>query len=168
MPISYLDQRGGRLLHDIFPTVANATKVSSQSSSVGLGFHSEMFFHPTPPDFLMLHCLRADPDGEAATSIASTKDIIQSLPTKQAQALSREEFALDLARLHGSYQHNGRGIVDTDERPVVAALPAHHSGRPVRFEPELTTATTKSGRARASRSRGGGDKRRSQWPTRCR
>lgn len=139
-PISFRDQRSGSLMHDVYPTRKNAKQVSSQSSSVSLGFHTEMFFHPTPPDFLILHCLRADPAGKAATSIASLDDIKSRLTTWEIDALTAPMFAMDLARLHGTYKHEGRPIRHDDPRPVIPVIDEHGVGVQLRFEPELTTA----------------------------
>lgn len=141
-PISYRDQRGGSVFHDIFPTRANATAVSSHSSSASLGFHTEMFFHPQPPDFLLLHCLRADPAGVASTSVAALVDIEAALTGLDRDLLSAPLYAMDLHRLHGSYVCNGRPIAATDPRPMFAMSPSSRESGRFRFEPELTTALT--------------------------
>lgn len=140
-PMSYADQRNGRLYHDVFPTPGNAGALSSQSSQVSLGFHSEMFFHPTPPDFLALHCLRADPDGNASTAVASVYDMIAELDAAHVTQLCAPNYALDLARLHGSYVAEGRAIRETDPRPLIPVIARSSGTVTLRFEPELTTPT---------------------------
>ncbi|MGR6998872.1 TauD/TfdA family dioxygenase [Yinghuangia aomiensis] len=144
-PISYADQRGGALFHDVYPTLANAVKVSSQSSAVGLGFHSEMFFHPSPPDFVVLHCLRSDPGGTALTGVADLSTIESTLSTADRRTLRRPEFALDLASLHGSYRYAGRRITEEDPRPCIPVIAEGEPGR-FRFEPALMTPTSDVGR----------------------
>lgn len=144
-PISYADQRGGAIFHDIYPTVANAVKVSSQSSAVGLGFHSEMFFHPSPPDFLILHCLRSDPAGTALTGVADLATIESSLSAEDRQVLRQPEFALDLASLHGNYRYAGRHITEKDPRPCIPVIAEGHEAR-FRFEPALMTPTSQISR----------------------
>ncbi|WP_299928917.1 TauD/TfdA family dioxygenase [uncultured Nocardioides sp.] len=145
LPTSYADQRDGRLFHDIYPIEKNALAVSSQSSQVHLGFHTEMFFHPDPPDFLFLHCLRADPAGLAETGVTAVDDITALLTPSEIDELRRPLFALDLANLHGAYLHGGRRITEADPRPVLPILPNTTTpgadGR-FRFEPGLTTPTT--------------------------
>ncbi|GCE37860.1 putative oxygenase (putative secreted protein) [Rhodococcus wratislaviensis] len=138
LPISYRDQRNGTVFHDIFPTAANAMQISSQSSGIILGHHTEMFFHPCPPDHLMLHCLRSDPDRLAQTFVAALPDIESRLPATTREILRAPSFALDLAELHGSYVHRGRPICTGDPRPVI---PIVTDSSPVqfRFEPALTT-----------------------------
>lgn len=144
-PISYADQRNGAIFHDIYPTTFNAEKVSSQSSAVGLGFHSEMFFHPSPPDFLVLHCLRQDPDGTALTGVADLADIERSLSAKDSHTLREPEFALDLARLHGSYHYANQRIAKEDPRPCIPVITEGEEPR-FRFEPALMSPTSDRGR----------------------
>lgn len=142
LPISYRDQREGRLYHDIYPIARSATAVSSQSSKARLGFHTEMFFHPAPPDFLFLHCLRPDPAGQAETGVASLEDITSRLSVGDIRTLRQAKFALDLSRLHGSYVLAGRAITDQDPRPVIPVIGDSTDNGRFRFEPELTTPVT--------------------------
>jgi L-asparagine oxygenase len=142
LPISYLDQRKGRLTHDLYPTRANAEKVSSQSSKVDLGHHTEMFFHPTPPDFLALHCLRADPEGKALTGTAAVEDIKALLRPEDIQVLSEPVFAADLATLHGMYSFAGSPIGQGAPRPAFPVFGDPAANGRFRFEPALTTALT--------------------------
>jgi L-asparagine oxygenase len=141
-PISYVDQRYGNLFHDVFPTRENATNISSQSSTAPLGFHTEMFFHPGAPDFLVLHCLRPDPDHEAITSVAAIEDVINTLDRDTVSELCRPQFAIDLARLHGSYTHDSRAISESDPRPLIAVVELFDNSKRLRFEPELMTPLT--------------------------
>lgn len=142
-PISYVDQRAGAIFHDVYPTRANAAKVSSQSHAVGLGMHSEMFFHPQPPDFLILHCLRSDPACVARTGVADLATIEHSLSSVDRNALRKPEFALDLARLHGSYTFGGRTITEEDPRPCVPVVSSAMATK-LRFEPALMTPISDS------------------------
>lgn len=138
LPISYRDQRNGKVFHDIFPTAENAVQISSQSSGVILGQHTEMFFHPSPPDHLMLHCLRPDPDRRAQTFVSALPDIESRLSASTREILRTPRFALDLAELHGSYTHRGRPINLDDPRPVIPIVD-DSSPTPFRFEPALMT-----------------------------
>lgn len=138
LPISYRDQRAGRIFHDVFPTAENALQTSSQSSGIGLGHHTEMFFHPSPPDHLMLHCLRPDPERVAQTFIAALADIESRLQALTRRVLRTSSFALDLADLHGSYTHCGNPISRQDPRPVIPIVD-EGSATQFRFEPELMT-----------------------------
>lgn len=137
-PIAYLDQRNGKIFHDIYPTAENAAAVSSQSFKVGLGFHTEMFFHPEPPDFVLLHCLRPDPAGIATTSVAALDDIEECLSKVHRNMLRQRRYALDLASLHGRYVHAGNPITQGDPRPIISIASGGLDPR-FRFEPALTT-----------------------------
>lgn len=145
-PIAYADQRAGAIFHDVYPTRANAAKVSSQSHAVSLGLHSEMFFHPAPPDFLVLHCLRSDPACAARTGVADLATIEDVLTSADRDALRQPAFALDLARLHGSYTFAGQPITEDDPRPCVPIISSTMRIR-LRFEPALTTPTSESSRS---------------------
>ncbi len=141
-PISYVDQRDGSVFHDVYPTRKSAAEISSQSSSVDLGLHTEMFFHPEPPDFLMLHCLRSPPDRSACTSVVSLADLEGELSAEDRAALREPLFALDLARLHGRYTINGRPYTEADPRPRIPIVTATQTEVRLRFEPALMTPTT--------------------------
>ena len=138
-PISYFDQRNGNIFHDVFPTRRNSLALSSQSSEANLGFHSEMFFHPSPPEFLALHCLRPDVDEEAITGIASLADIEVELNADELHQLRQPAYAVDIAHLHGSYTHQGRAIRESDPRPIIPVIYEAHEMKLFRFEPELMT-----------------------------
>ncbi|WP_455572022.1 TauD/TfdA family dioxygenase [Actinokineospora sp. 24-640] len=141
-PISYLDQRDGSVFHDVHPTRGNEAEVSSQSSSVDLGLHTEMFFHPEPPDHLVLHCLRSPRGRSARTCVASVADIEEKLSEEDRALLREPLFALDIARLHGSYTIDGRPCADTDPRPRVPIIADSPAATRFRFEPALMTPTT--------------------------
>ncbi|WP_327308450.1 TauD/TfdA family dioxygenase [Streptomyces sp. NBC_01298] len=141
-PISYADQRDGNIFHDVFPTRRNTKALSSQSSTVTLGFHTEMFFHPVAPDFLILHCLRADPDRRAVTSIASLADIEAGLDAAAREVLRQPDFAVELAGLHGSYTYEGRKIGREDPRPEISVVNTMEQFERFRFEPALMTPLT--------------------------
>jgi hypothetical protein len=149
-PISYLDQRDGSVFHDVYPTRSNATAISSQSSSIDLGLHTEMFFHPEPPDFLALHCLRSPRERSAYTSVASLTDIEARLSEEDRATLREPLFALDLARLHGRYTNRGRAHTEADARPRIPIITDSTIGPRFRFEPALMTPTT-DGAAQATR-----------------
>jgi hypothetical protein len=79
-PVAYLQEKQGRLFQDIFPTPANADKLSSESSSILLDFHTEIAFHPHMPEYLLLYGLRQDPDKQARTIFSSVHRFCHLLP----------------------------------------------------------------------------------------
>ncbi len=75
--VSYLQEKNGDLFQNLAPVRGNETVQVSSSSKVRLQFHRETVFHPYPPDFLLLFCLRPDHDRVAETTYAS---IARALP----------------------------------------------------------------------------------------
>ncbi|HIK55675.1 MAG TPA: TauD/TfdA family dioxygenase [Synechococcales cyanobacterium M55_K2018_004] len=75
--VSYLQEKNGDLFQNLAPVRENETVQVSSSSKVRLQFHRETVFHPYPPDFLLLFCLRPDHDRVAETTYAS---IARALP----------------------------------------------------------------------------------------
>ena len=86
----YAPEHEGDVVQNIVPVKQLATEQSSTSSSVTLAFHTEAAFHPHKPRYLLLLCLRGDP--QAATTYALLKDVLALLPDQARQDLSREEF----------------------------------------------------------------------------
>lgn len=91
-PFAYLQEQSGALYQNVVPTPQNATKLSSESSSILLGFHTEMGFHPYPPDYVLLMCMRPDHDGVAKTITASVRMVVKELTTRQLAVLSEPLF----------------------------------------------------------------------------
>lgn len=79
-PVAYLQEKQGNLFQDVFPTLQNADKLSSESSSILLDFHTEIAFHPFMPEYLLLYGLRQDPDKRARTIFSSVRRFFHLLP----------------------------------------------------------------------------------------
>jgi L-asparagine oxygenase len=75
--VSYLQEKNGDLFQNLAPIQGKEQLQSSSSSNVRLQFHRETVFHPYPPEFLLLFCLRPDHDRIAETTYAS---ITHALP----------------------------------------------------------------------------------------
>lgn len=101
-PVSYLQERKGAIIHNMYPTRANASNLSSDSSSAILGFHTEMAYHPFMPDYLLLYGLRQDPKKEAVTSISSVTRIIPKLTDHQKNMLFQPLFKAGIDYSFGS------------------------------------------------------------------
>ncbi|HET7177905.1 MAG TPA: TauD/TfdA family dioxygenase, partial [Solirubrobacterales bacterium] len=94
--VGYQQYRGGRIIHDIFPTPAEADKQSSESSSALLAFHTELTFHPFPPDYVLLFGLRPDPDQEARTMFAGIRRVFPRLSPADRDVLFDQAFRTGL------------------------------------------------------------------------
>ncbi len=100
-PVSFTTEKGGRIVHDIVPTRAGAATQTSQSSVVTLSFHNDIVhdergrYDISNPDFLVLNCLRADPDAAAKTYYADARDILGALEPEVVRTLRSPEFRLN-------------------------------------------------------------------------
>src|SRR4029079_5354528 len=86
-PVGYLQEKQGSIFQDVFPTPGNADKLSSESSSILLDFHTEIAFHPFMPEYLLLYGLRQDPDKQARTIFSSVRGFFHLLPPGDRDAL---------------------------------------------------------------------------------
>lgn len=100
-PVGYLPEHGGDLVQNLVPTKANAHRQVSTSSGVDLMFHTEAAFHPYRPKYLLLLCLRGDPN--AITTLSSIGEVLPLLPSRVVDTLFEPRFrtAVDESYLHG-------------------------------------------------------------------
>lgn len=89
-PIGYLPEHGGDLIQNILPVQGSEVRQVSTSSKVELMFHTEAAFHPHRPRFLLLLCLRGDP--QATTTLASIRETVRMLPLGVRRTLFEPRF----------------------------------------------------------------------------
>jgi len=101
-PIGYLPEHNGSLVQNIVPVRGTEGSQISTSSRVELQFHTETAFHPHRPRYLLLLCLRGDP--QAGTLVASVYDIVERLAQSDLEALRQKRFrtAVDESFLNGA------------------------------------------------------------------
>lgn len=101
-PIGYSPEHNGSLVQNIVPVRGTERSQISTSSRVELQFHTETAFHPYRPRYLLLLCLRGDP--QAGTLVASIYDIVKRLSQSDLKVLRQERFrtAVDESFLHGA------------------------------------------------------------------
>lgn len=104
--VGYMQEKGGRIFQNLFPTKQNETKLSSESSIIDLDFHTEIAFHPHLPDYLILFCLRSDHDKIAATFYSTVEDIIRDVDDNCYAILRKPLFKTGIDFSFGS--SNGR------------------------------------------------------------
>jgi len=103
-PVGYLDERDGAVVQWLFPIASEAHATSSSSCDIDLELHTDLNFDSANPeapftvinpDFVVLACVRADPDGQATTRYVEARSLCEHLSELQ-QATLREpifEFA---------------------------------------------------------------------------
>jgi L-asparagine oxygenase len=94
-PYGYVQQNEGEIFQNNSPVKLHATAQSGESSATELWFHTDASFHPLPPAFVVLCCLRPDQAREATTSFASVDDILAELTPRQRQVLREPRFLSD-------------------------------------------------------------------------
>lgn len=100
-PIGYSPEHNGSIVQNIVPVRGTEGTQISTSSGVELQFHTETAFHPFRPRYLLLLCLRGDP--QAGTLVASVYDIVEHLSRGDRAVLRQNRFrtAVDASFLNG-------------------------------------------------------------------
>lgn len=114
--IAYSDEKHGRLVQDVCPK-KGAENRQENSGSVRLALHTEDGFHPAPPHFVGLLCLRGDHDGAAAVVTCGIGDVLPRLDEQTITALRRREFRI---RFSTSFVPDESVQVLTDPMPVLS------------------------------------------------
>jgi L-asparagine oxygenase len=91
-PVGYLPELGGRIVQNLTPVRANATRQTSTSSNVTLMWHTETAFHPYKPRYLVLLCLRGD--AHAQTLLCSIDAILGTLDPRTISVLREPRFRI--------------------------------------------------------------------------
>lgn len=87
--VSYIQEKNGDLFQNLAPVKGAEQVQTSSSSEVRLQFHRETVFHPYPPEFLLLYCLRPDHDRLAETTYASISRALPMLSAQHRELLSQ-------------------------------------------------------------------------------
>ncbi|MCG6498015.1 clavaminate synthase family protein [Kitasatospora sp. A2-31] len=90
-PAAFRPEKTGALVQDVVP-VPGQEEFQGNAGSVLLTFHNENAFHPHRPDFVMLLCLRADPDGLAGLRTSCVREVLPLLDERTRRDLRRPEF----------------------------------------------------------------------------
>lgn len=105
-PTGVTTEKAGQLVHDVIPVRTGATTQTNQGSAVFLNFHNDIIYDPSGiytlsnPDFLVLLCVRSDPEGRAATYYADARDVARALDPEHLEELRKPLFRLNAP---GSY-----------------------------------------------------------------
>jgi L-asparagine oxygenase len=105
-PTGVTTEKDGQIVHDVIPVASGATTQTNQGSKVFLNFHCDIIHDHSKsytvgnPDFLVLMCVRPDPEGEAVTYYADARDISAALAPEHLEELRKPVFQLNAP---GSY-----------------------------------------------------------------
>jgi L-asparagine oxygenase len=100
-PISFKEEKSGALVQDVVP-VPGMEKFQGNAGSVMLSMHVENAFHLYRPDYVGLHCLRADHDQEAGLQVASIRNALPLLPVEVRKVLHEPRFFTEPPASFGS------------------------------------------------------------------
>jgi L-asparagine oxygenase len=89
--VSYSDEKAGHLIQNVVPRRGAETR-QENTGCVLLELHTEDGFHPNPPHFLSLHCLRGDHDNVAATVTCGIGEIFAQLDAATIDRLRQPHF----------------------------------------------------------------------------
>jgi hypothetical protein len=139
-PVGYLQEKQGRIVQDLFPTAANADKLSSESSAILLDFHTEIAFHPFMPDYLLLYGLRQDPNREARTIFSSVRRFFHLLTPGDRDTLFSDLFLTGVDYSFGNVEERqGAG-------PLVSVLYGDRLDPFLRYDLDLMAGQTPAAR----------------------
>ncbi|NIL87456.1 hypothetical protein RhoFasGS6_04882 [Rhodococcus fascians] len=122
-PYGVHSEKDGQLVHDVIPVQSGANTQTNMGSTVFLNFHNDIIHDPVGhytlanPDFLILLCVRSDPEGKALTYYADARDVVSRLSPSHTEQLRQAQFQLNAP---GSYcRAVGQDQVLSDVTPII-------------------------------------------------
>lgn len=98
---NFFQEGKGDIIQNYYPTKKDEQRLSAYSSSTELEFHTETHFHKFSPDYVVITCLRQDPNKEARTTFTSIQSVLKKLTPHEKHILFGKNF------LTGIYYHYG-------------------------------------------------------------
>lgn len=120
-PIGYVEEKDGRLVHDVAPKPGREHEQENTGSDF-FDVHTENAFHPFKPDFIGLLCLRQDHERVAKTMVASARESIPLLREEDVQELRKPLFQ---HRVPSSFATSGTDGVLSRPAPVLSGPPSN-------------------------------------------
>jgi alpha-ketoglutarate-dependent taurine dioxygenase len=87
----YGNRRASTVLHELYPTPW-ANPLSAETTEIPLEFHSDLSHHARQPNYIVLACMRADHEHQAATLIASASKATALLSPEAKDGLFDKAF----------------------------------------------------------------------------
>ncbi|MDW6005060.1 TauD/TfdA family dioxygenase [Vibrio mangrovi] len=132
--IGYVQESNGELINNFFPHQTAADHLTSDSFDSELDLHTENAFHAISPDYLLLLCLRQDPDQEAETYISSINNIFPHITEDEKTFFLQEKYNF----LSDYCQSQKNCKIDINKRETV--LYGDHKNPYFRFDPQFMIA----------------------------
>ena len=105
-PLGYRNEKDGEVIQNLAPVKSESESTSSESSKIDLGFHTDLDFDAedtekpqniTNADYILLICLRQDPEKKACTLYADARDIMSRLTGEQLDILRQPLYQFGAA-----------------------------------------------------------------------
>lgn len=125
-PLGYRNEKDGEVIQNLAPVKSESEATSSESCGIDLGFHTDLDFDPdhtekpqnaTNADYILLICLRQDPEEKACTLYADARDIASRLTCEQLDILRQPLYQFGAA-----YTFTGKGGDDRIWSPPTPIL----------------------------------------------
>ncbi|MBE9178916.1 TauD/TfdA family dioxygenase [Oculatella sp. LEGE 06141] len=134
--VSYIQEKNGDLFQNLVPIKGSEQLQSSTSSQTRLQFHRETVFHPYPPEYLLLYCLRPDHDRVAETTYASVSHALPLLADAERDLLFQPLYRTGIDYSFGNVQTiKGNG-------PVLPVLYGNRTDPFLNYDEDLMMAIT--------------------------
>lgn len=134
--VSYIQEKNGDLFQNLAPVKGNEQIQSSSGSKSRLQFHRETVFHPYPPEFLLLFCLRPDHDRIAETTYASIAHALPLLTPEHHDLLFQPLYRTGIDYSFGNIQ----GAKDSGT--ILPVLYGNRHDPFLNYDEDLMTALT--------------------------
>lgn len=115
-PVGFTSEKSGHLIHYVTPVEAGSYTQSNQGSKVFLHYHNDSihdesgYYHRYNPDFLILHCMRADKEGQAYTFYVDARDVCRVLPATVLEVLRQPLFRMAAPSTYSRERANGQQV----------------------------------------------------------
>lgn len=134
--VSYIQEKHGDLFQNLAPVKGQEKIQASSGSRIRLQFHRETVFHPYPPEYLLLCCLRPDHDRVAETTYASIHHALPLLSDAHREQLFQPLYRTGIDYSFGNLQTiKGNG-------PIMPVLYGNPSDPFLNYDEDLMTALT--------------------------
>lgn len=134
--VSYIQEKSGDLFQNLVPVPGSEGIQASSGSQTRLQFHRETVFHPYPPEFLLLFCLRPDHDRMAETTYASITHALPRLSKTHQDLLFQPLYRTGIDYSFGNVQSSKAN------GPVLPVLYGNRNDPFLNYDEDLMEAMT--------------------------